>query len=127
MTAPALIFDGECGVCRRLASWAARRLPGTVRVIPSQAAAAHTYGLTPLETAASVYWVDSRNQRWSAEQAIARALVAMNQPWRAVGHAIALPGVSRVAAVGYRLVAANRRFLPGGTSSCELPSEPIGR
>lgn len=127
MTAPALIFDGECGVCRRLATWAARHLPSAVQVIPSQSPAARAYGLTPLETRTSVYWVDARNQPWPAEQAIAQALVAMNEPWRTLGRAIALPGVSKVAALGYRFVAANRRFLPGGTAACELPAEPIRR
>lgn len=122
MKVPALIFDGDCGFCLRLASWSERRLPPTVTIIPSQSRHARAYGLSPSEMGSAVYWIDARNRAWSGEKAVARTLGAMRGPWAALGSAIALPGINVLAGIGYRLVARNRHRLPGGTDACELPS-----
>lgn len=122
MKVPALIFDGDCGFCLRLASWAKRRLPPTVTIIPSQSRDARAYGLSPSEMESAVYWIDARNRAWPAEKAVARTLGAMRGPWAALGSAIALPGINVLAGIGYRLVARNRHRLPGGTDACELPA-----
>ena len=127
MKVPALIFDGECGICLRLASWAERRLPPSVTIISAQSRNARAYGLSPREVTSAVYWIDGRNRAWSAEKAVARTLRAMGGPWSALGSAVELPGISLLAGVGYRLVARNRHRLPGGTDACELPSEAVGR
>ena len=127
MKVPALIFDGECGFCLRLASWAERRLPPTVTIISSQSRNASAYGLNPRELTSAVYWIDARNRAWSAEKAVARTLKAMGGPWSILGSAVALPGISLLAGVGYRLVARNRRRLPGGTDACQLASEAVHR
>lgn len=40
---------------------------------------------------------------------------------RFLGHLIETPPYSWIAALGYRLIAANRHRLPGGTPACALP------
>lgn len=127
MKVPALIFDGDCRFCLRLALWAARRLPPSVTIIQSQSRNARGYGLRPSEVASAVYWVDALNRAWPAEEAVARTLMAMRGPWPALGTAMALPGISVLAGVGYRLVARNRHRLPGGTDACELPAQAVRR
>lgn len=63
--------------------------------------------------------VGRRPVRWvGADEAIAAMLGAVGPPWRIAGRALLLPGVSRLAAAGYRLVARNRHRLPGGTPAC---------
>jgi predicted DCC family thiol-disulfide oxidoreductase YuxK len=52
--------------------------------------------------------------------AIGRFLVAAGGAWRPLGRLILLPGIRAVAGVVYRLVAANRHRLPGGTPACRV-------
>jgi predicted DCC family thiol-disulfide oxidoreductase YuxK len=40
--------------------------------------------------------------------------------WRIAGRALLLPGISSIAARAYRLIAANRYRLPGGTPACAV-------
>ena len=58
----------------------------------------------------------------SAQDAVARVLLA-GRPWlRPVGAAMLAPGVNAVAGMAYRWVALNRHRLPGGTPACSLPA-----
>jgi predicted DCC family thiol-disulfide oxidoreductase YuxK len=68
-----------------------------------------------------VQWVGADGAVRSGHEAIAAALAAAGQPWRVLGRALTLPGISLLASWAYRLVAANRRFLPGGTPACKRP------
>ena len=70
-------------------------------------------------------WVGSDGTVCSGHEAIAAALRSAGGPWRLVGRALLLPGVSLVAARVYRLIADNRQRLPGGTPACA--NRPPGR
>ena len=78
--------------------------------------------LTPEQCDAALQWVDGGGCAYAAQNAVARLLMASRAPWRPLGWALLLPGVNRIAGVAYRLVAANRQRLPGGTPACALPS-----
>ena len=119
-TQPQLIYDGDCAFCTRVARWAADRLGPDAEVVAWQRADLAKVGLTAVECAAAVQWVDRSGNVGAGHVAVARALVAMGGPWRVVGVVLGLPVVSALAAVLYRLVARNRHRLPGGTDACRL-------
>lgn len=112
-----LVFDGECGFCTSSARLLAR-IGARAEMVPWQRADLPGLGLTKEEVAASVQWVESDGAIRSGHEAAAAALVSAGGIWRIGGQAILLPGISTVAARAYRLIADNRRHLPGGTPAC---------
>lgn len=79
------------------------------------------YGLTQ-DDVTRYAWVVTSSHQYAGHLA-GSALLRM-QPsvgWRFLGHLIATPPVSWVAAVVYDWVAANRHRLPGGTPACAMP------
>lgn len=62
--------------------------------------------------------------------AIARLLIDAGGRWSIPGRIMLVPPFSWLAAAGYRLTAANRHRLPGGTAECALapgnrPGAPV--
>ena len=59
-------------------------------------------------------------------EAVSEVLVSAGQPWKFFGRLLVLPGITRIAAKVYRLVADNRYRLPGSTPACAVsrPSDP---
>lgn len=53
-----LIYDGECGFCRRWAQWARVRLPSHVRIEPWQVLELEALELTRQEVEAAVCWLE---------------------------------------------------------------------
>ncbi len=130
-----LLYDGDCGVCTRLAGFVARRLRPTAgsdvggadrgpayQVSAYQDADLRSLGLTAAQCDAALQWVDAAGRISSAQDAVARLLLA-STPWaRPIGVVLLAPGVNALAGVIYRSVAANRSRLPGGTPACQLPA-----
>jgi predicted DCC family thiol-disulfide oxidoreductase YuxK len=54
-------------------------------------------------------------------RAVAGALRAAGGSWAVLGAVLSVPPVSWVAQGVYRVVAANRYRLPGGTAACRVP------
>jgi predicted DCC family thiol-disulfide oxidoreductase YuxK len=118
---PVVIFDGDCGICTTLARVVEARLRPPAAVRPWQRLDLGAYGLTELQCAEALQYVDADGRVFAAEMAVARVLQA-SRPWaRPVGYVIALPGVRSLAGVVYRWVARNRSRLPGGTPACAVP------
>lgn len=116
-----LIFDGDCAFCttwvNRLAAW----LPIFPPSSPWQWIDLDRYALTT-DDVTSYAWLVTRRHQYAGHLAFS-ALLRM-QPigaLRFLGHLIATPPFSWVAAVGYAFIAANRHRLPGGTPACALP------
>lgn len=121
---PVLVFDGDCGLCTTLAGVVERRLRPPAAVRPWQELDLAAYGLSAVECAEALQYVDADGRVHAAERAVARLLVA-SRPWyRPAGLLIGLPGVRAVAGVAYRWVARNRGRLPGGTPACAVPTPP---
>ena len=108
---PTLVYDGDCGFCTRCAHWLAVRATD-VEVVPWQTLDLAEVGLTERQVREAAYWVDDGVVD-GAEGAIARSLLACGRGDAVLGRILLLPGVRRVAAAGYRLVARNRGRLPG--------------
>ena len=116
-----LVYDGDCGFCTRTARWLARRVPAGVEVRPWQALDLGALGLSETQVRDAAYWITPRGKQHRGEAAIAEALRVAGEPWRSAGDLILMPGVRRLAARVYDVIARNRHRLPGGTDACELP------
>jgi predicted DCC family thiol-disulfide oxidoreductase YuxK len=122
---PVLVYDGDCGVCARLARLAAARVrprPESFAVTAYQDISLARLGLTAAQCDQALQWVAADGRVSSAQDAVARVLLSGRVWLRPLGAVILAPGVNALAAVIYRWVAANRHRLPGGTPACSLPA-----
>jgi predicted DCC family thiol-disulfide oxidoreductase YuxK len=116
-----LVFDGDCGFCTRCVAFVPRAALRTTTVVPYQRADLGALGLTAAECAAAVQWVGADGSRARGHAAVGRVVGEAGGAWRVVGALLLVPPISWLAAGVYRLVAANRMRLPGGTPACALP------
>jgi predicted DCC family thiol-disulfide oxidoreductase YuxK len=116
---PVLVYDGDCSFCTSSVRLLERIGP-EAEVVAWQLTDLTEMGLTEEQAAAAVQWVSIDGTVRSGHEAIAAALKSADGIWKVVGSVILLPGVSWLAARVYRLVAANRHRLPGGTPTCNL-------
>ena len=114
---PVLVFDGDCAFCTSSARLLERIGP-EAEIVAWQLVDLDELGITAAQAMEAVRWIGVDNTVRSGHEAIAAALGTAAWPWRLVGRALSLPGVSSLAAVSYRLIARNRYRLPGGTPAC---------
>jgi predicted DCC family thiol-disulfide oxidoreductase YuxK len=117
---PILVFDGDCGFCTTVARHFERRSRATITIVPWQRADLSLFGLTPHRAAEQVYLVRDR-QLFAGAECFAE-LMNIQGDWfhRTVARIMRAPGLRRVFAWGYRIVARNRHRLPGGTPACKM-------
>ena len=119
---PVFVFDGDCAFCTTCARFVERRVPTSAAVVAWQHADLDALGLTAAQCEEAVQWVGPGGRvRASGPRAIGRLLVDAGSFWRPLGRLLLAPPVARVAEPVYRLIAANRHRLPGGTAACSLP------
>ena len=116
-----LIFDGDCGFCTTSAGWARRIAPG-VATVAWQLTDLDALGVSEQQAAAQVQYVDDDGCVSGGAAAIAQLLIASGGLLGLLGRLMRLPVVRVVAAWVYKLVAANRYRLPGGTPACRVTS-----
>lgn len=116
-TRPVLVYDGDCAFCTSCARLLERIGP-EAEIVAWQLTDLGALGLTEEQAAAAVQWVSADGTVRPGHEAIAATLRSAGGIWKIIGSAILLPGVSWPAARVYRLVAANRHRLPGGTPAC---------
>lgn len=121
-----VIYDGDCGICTRLAGFVRRRLRPDAEVRASQELDLAAYGVTEAECAEALQYVTSAGRTYAAQDAVARLLLASRPVWRPAGAALLLPGVNALAGVVYRWVARNRYRLPGASDACAVPPAGAG-
>ena len=128
MRRPALVYDGDCGFCTRAAQVARRILPRDCAVTPWQGTDLASIGVTPARAQREVLWVSRSGEVSGGAPAVAEALRTAGGLWVVLGLALRVPPLSWAALGVYRVVAANRMRLPGGTAACALPTpEPSDR
>ena len=110
LSRPTLVFDGDCSFCTSCAVRLERIAPAT-DVVPWQHTDLEALGISAAEAQEAVRWVGTDGTVRSGHEAIAAALITAGPLWGIAGRALLLPGVSWLAARGYRLVAANRHHL----------------
>jgi predicted DCC family thiol-disulfide oxidoreductase YuxK len=122
---PQLIFDGDCGFCTTSATWIARRLHRPqgldAELAPSQFTDLGALGTTQERAEREVLWVATDKTLYGGADAVAQWLRFRGGPYGVAGRVMGLPAVKQLAGLVYRLVAANRQRLPGGTPACALP------
>ena len=108
-----LVFDGECGFCRR---WV-RHMNEWFRVHPEpvawQTTDLVTLGLTETQCRAAVQFVSHDLKVSSGADAAARVLVTAGFPWSVAGRVMLLPGIRSLCGAAYRWVADNRHRFRG--------------
>jgi predicted DCC family thiol-disulfide oxidoreductase YuxK len=118
ITRPVLLYDGDCAFCTSCARLIERRVRPRADVVPWQFADLDALGVSAEQATAAVQWIGLDRRVRSGHEAIAATLLAGGALWRPLGRLLTLPGVSRLAAKVYGLVATNRYRLPGGTPAC---------
>ncbi len=116
MRRPVLLYDGDCAFCSSCARLVERRIRPDAAILASQLVDLDELGVS--EAAAALQWVGADGVVRSGHEAAAAMLASAGPAWRAIGRLLLLPGVSRLAALAYAAVAANRQRLPGGTPTC---------
>jgi predicted DCC family thiol-disulfide oxidoreductase YuxK len=109
-----IVYDADCGFCTRSARWVDER------PVAWQSLDLAAVGATQEQADSFAGWLEGGRIRALGAPAIAVALRTRGGWTRPVGWLFDLPGVRPVAAVVYRMVAANRHRLPGGTEACGL-------
>lgn len=126
-TGPVLVYDGDCGFCTTAALFAAHRLLGHGRhaaaeITAWQFADLDLLGVTPGRASYEVLWVTPAGTVHGGAQAVARILLGAGGCWPVLGALLVLPPFRWIAHGVYRLVAANRDRMPGGTPACAAPA-----
>ncbi|MGC3994057.1 MAG: DUF393 domain-containing protein [Propionicimonas sp.] len=125
--APLLLFDGDCAFCTTSVAQLARHLDRggrrSVRLSPWQYVDLAGLGITTAQVQREVVWVRPDGSRAGGATAVAAWLVHSGGPYVVAGRILELPLVRVLAAGVYRLVAANRHRLPGGTPACAMPPQ----
>lgn len=107
-----LVFDGQCGFCRRSVEIMCRFLRYHPRVVAWQEANLTQLGLNPEQCQDAVQWVSdfrgTRREHLAAADAIGKVLRNAGGGWRLLGVFMMLPGVHWFAGVVYRWVARSR-------------------
>jgi len=108
-----VVYDGDCGLCTKLVEAASRRLRSPVAAVPWQRADLAALGVSPEEARLAVQWLGTDGTRLQGHRAVAAWLRSAGGGWRVLAALLTAPGLDAVSAAGYRLVAANRRRIPG--------------
>ena len=123
-----ILFDGECGICTRLAHWLRQRdRSGRLLVIPNQRPGTlRRFGVSREQADQAVWLIDlAEDRRLRAAAAINRAMLELRGGWPWVGRMLALPPLLWLEQVVYRLVASQRGRLArwGIQPACDHPCE----
>lgn len=120
MERPALVWDGDCGFCKRSVLRIARKVGDRVRYVPYQRIHERIEGVNEAQFAESVWFIEPDGSAYRGAEAIFRAY-----SWQQKGSLLLrmyhdVPGFAAVSEWGYRRVANHRmlasrvtRWLPG--------------
>ncbi|MGD0715057.1 MAG: DCC1-like thiol-disulfide oxidoreductase family protein [Gaiellaceae bacterium] len=127
VVAATVVYDGECGFCTALVEAASRRLHTPVKAVPWQRADLAALGVPQEDARLRLQWIGADGARLQGHRAVAAWLRSAGGGWRALAALLTAPGLDAAAAAGYRLVAANRRRIPGPwPRTCPVPPPDDG-
>lgn len=129
---PVLVFDGDCGLCRRSVQWLQSRTGERLELLPYQELAGRLPQVDRAACATAVQFVGRDGRVAAGAAGVVRALALVP------GHGLPswlyrwLPGARPVLDSAYRLVAANRGRLAGwftriAGADVEPPTFTVGR
>lgn len=117
-----MLYDDDCGFCRRSAA-RVHRLGVAVDRAPIQGTDLAAYGIAEERALREMPFVRPDGSVVYGHEAWAAILATGPLPARLLGRLLVARPLRGVSARGYAWVAANRQRLPGGTAACELPTE----
>ena len=120
MARPVLLFDGDCAFCTTCVGLVRRWIRPDAEILAWQLTDLGPLGVSEAEATEALQWIGPDGGVRSGHEAVAAMLISAGPLYRVAGRFLLLPGISALAAVAYRLVAANRHRLPGGTPACRL-------
>lgn len=120
MALPIVLYDGDCAFCSSAVRFAQKYIAHQIQFAAFQQTELNKYGLSTTRCQESLKFINHAGEIYSAQDAIAELLISAKRGWKLIGIALKLPGINFIAALGYKLVAANRHRLPGGTPTCKL-------
>ncbi|AZN29219.1 DUF393 domain-containing protein [Flaviflexus salsibiostraticola] len=103
---PICVYDGNCGICTKMARWASRRSPAE---FTDHADLSHR-GVDDSEYEKYLIFAGETVER--GHRAVGAVFKTMPWPWKAAGYVINFRLLTPVAREAYRLVASNRRRIP---------------
>jgi predicted DCC family thiol-disulfide oxidoreductase YuxK len=124
---PVLVYDGDCGFCTSSVTFAQQRLHPACETIPWQHADLDALRTTRQRAEREVLWVTPTGPVHGGVNAIARLLLCSHGMWPVLGAMLTVPPLRWAAHGVYRLVANNRRRMPGGTAACALAAQSTAR
>ena len=105
-----VLWDGECGLCRRSIEWVERRNPGTLECLPyQQAPPSRVSDALRRECSKAVHVIADDGRVLRASEACLFVLRAIG--WRFTPWLLGMRPFAWLAELGYRLVARHRRRL----------------
>ena len=108
-----LIYDGDCGFCRRSLGWA-RRLGGRFEAVPAGSVDPVALGLTRQQLTEAAWFVDDDGRLHRGHEAIARVLTTSRWwPVRLAGRLVGSRVLAPLASRAYAWVADHRGRFPG--------------
>jgi predicted DCC family thiol-disulfide oxidoreductase YuxK len=116
---PALVYDGDCAFCTSSVRLL-EKIGAAAEMVAWQQTDLGALGLSEEMASAAVQWVEIDGTVRSGHEAVAAALGSAGGIWTLSGRVLLAPGIAPIAAEAYRLIAANRHRLPGGTPACAL-------
>ncbi len=123
---PALVYDGDCAFCTSSVRLLERIGP-RAEMVAWQQADLGALGLSEEAASAAVQWAEIDGTVRSGHEAVAAALRSAGGVWALAARVLLAPGISPIAAGAYRLIAANRHRLPGGTPACAVDPQETRR
>jgi predicted DCC family thiol-disulfide oxidoreductase YuxK len=122
---PLLIFDGDCAFCTSSARWLAERLHRkdgpNAQLVAWQFADLAALGISRQRAQQQALWIAADGPISGGAEAFAAWLRFRGGAYGLAGSGMSLPGIRRLAAAVYRLIAKNRHRMPGGSPACALP------
>ena len=119
-----LIYDGDCQFCQLSLEFGIRNLRIFPQYVAFQKINPGDFGLTPQQVRAQIWLAGKVPSQASALGGhLAAGAILKLQPsllLKVLGWLISTPPTSWAAELGYKLVAANRHRLPGGTRACKI-------
>ncbi|MCH2620476.1 MAG: DUF393 domain-containing protein [Acidimicrobiales bacterium] len=104
-----VIYDGGCGLCQSLASWASEKTVKDLEFIDSESIEPENYGLSRKDFDKYIWLIQSDQKKIKGVFAIAEILKRMGFSWMILGFIILTPPFSFAATGVYALVAKNRK------------------
>jgi predicted DCC family thiol-disulfide oxidoreductase YuxK len=119
-----LIYDGDCKFCQLSLEFGIKHLRAFPQYVAFQKIDPKDFGLTASQVRAQIWLAQktpSDTEVLGGHLAVGAILKLQPLRWlRVLGWLVSTPPTSWIAGLVYKLIAANRHRLPGGSRACQI-------